>query len=150
MKGLYYFAAFLFGVVVGGNLFPKMKTTEIYVTKTDTVTVTRIDTFRYDKPVPVFVRSTDTLVVHDTILVKEQKVYSDSTYTAWVSGYQTNLDSIEVYQRTVTNYITNEVTKTVTKIKKPKWVISVGGGIGYNGKVEPYVGLNAGYVIWSK
>ena len=50
----------------------------------------------------------------------------------------------------MTNYITNEVTKTVTKVKKPKWVISVGGGIGYNGKIEPYVGLNAGYVLWSK
>ena len=150
MKGLYYFAAFLFGVVVGGNLFPKMKTTEIYVTKTDTVTVTRIDTFRYDKPVPVFVRSTDTLYVHDTILIKEQKVFKDSTYMAWVSGYQPELDSIEVYPKTVTNYITTEVTKTVTKVKKPKWVITVGGGIGYNGKIEPYIGINAGYVIWSK
>lgn len=150
MKGLYYFAAFLFGVVVGGNLFPKMKTTEIYVTKTDTVTVTRIDTFRYEKPVPVYVRSTDTLVVHDTILVKEQKVYSDSTYTAWVSGYQPELDSIEVYPKTVTKIITNDITKTIVKTKKPKWVISVGGGVGYNGKVEPYVGLNAGYVLWSK
>lgn len=150
MKGLYYFAAFLFGVVVGSNFFPKFKEMEKIVTKTDSVTVTKVDTFRYDKPVPVFVRSTDTLVVHDTILIKEQKVYSDSTYTAWISGYQPALDSIEVYPKTVTNYITTEVTKTVTKIKKPKWVISVGGGIGYNGKVEPYVGLNAGYVIWSK
>jgi len=150
MKGLYYFAVFLFGIVVGSNLFPKFKTMEKIVKKTDSVTVTRVDTVRYDKPVPVFVRSTDTLVVHDTILIKEQKVYSDSTYTAWVSGYQPELDSIEVYPKTVTNYITNEVTKMVTKIKKPKWVISVGGGIGYNGKVEPYIGLNAGYAIWSK
>lgn len=150
MKGLYYFAAFLFGVVVGGNLFPKMKTTEIYVTKTDTVTVTRIDTFRYENPVPVYVRSTDTLVVHDTILIKEQKVYSDSTYTAWISGYQPELDSIEVYPKTVTKIITNDITKTIVKTKKPKWVISVGGGIGYNGKVEPYVGLNAGYVLFCK
>lgn len=150
MKGLYYFAAFLFGVVVGGNLFPKMKTTEIYVTKTDTVTVTKIDTVTYNRPVPVFVRSTDTLVVHDTILVKEQKVYSDSTYTAWVSGYQPELDSIEVYPKTVTKIITNDITKTIVKTKKPKWVISVGGGVGYNGKVEPYVGLNAGYVLFCK
>lgn len=150
MKGLYYFAVFLFGIVVGSNLFPKFKTMEKIVKKTDSVTVTRVDTVRYDKPVPVFVRSTDTLVVHDTILIKEQKVFKDSTYTAWVSGYQPNLDSIEVYPKTVTNYITTEVTKTVTKIKKPKWVISVGGGVGYNGKIEPYVGLSAGYVLFSK
>ena len=150
MKGLYYFAVFLFGIVVGSNLFPKFKTMEKIVKKTDSVTVTRVDTVRYDNPMPVFVRSTDTLYVHDTILIKEQKVFKDSTYTAWVSGYQPNLDSIEVYPKTVTNYITTEVTKTVTKVKKPKWVISVGGGIGYNGKIEPYVGLSAGYVLFSK
>ena len=150
MKGLYYFAVFLFGVLVGSNLFPKFKTMEKIVKKTDSVTITKVDTVRYDNPVPVFVRSTDTLYVHDTILIKEQKVFKDSTYTAWVSGYQPELDSIEVYPKTVTNYITTEVTKTVTKTKKPKWVISVGGGVGYNGKIEPYVGLNAGYVIWSK
>lgn len=150
MKGLYYFAVFLFGIVVGSNLFPKFKTMEKIVKKTDSVTITRVDTVRYDKPVPVFVRSTDTLYVHDTILIKEQKVFKDSTYMAWVSGYQPNLDSIEVYPKTVTNYITNEVTKTVTKIKKPKWVISVGGGVGYNGKIEPSVGINAGYVLFSK
>ena len=150
MKGLYYFAVFLFGVVVGSNLFPKFKTMEKIVKKTDSVTVTRVDTVRYGKPVPVFVHSTDTLYVHDTILIKEQKVFKDSTYMAWVSGYQPELDSIEVYPKTVTNYITTEVTKTVTKIKKPKWVISVGGGIGYNGKIEPYVGLNAGDVLFSK
>lgn len=150
MKGLYYFAVFLLGVVIGGNLFPKMKTTEIYVTKTDTVTVIRRDTVRYGYPVAYYWSYRDTLFVHDTILIREEKVYKDSMYTAWVSGYQPELDSIEVYPRTVTNYITNEVTKTVTKTKKPKWAISVGGGIGYNGKIEPYVGLNAGYVIWSK
>lgn len=150
MKGLYYFAAFLFGVVVGGNLFPKMKTTEIYVTKTDTVTVIRRDTVRYGYPVAYYWSYRDTLFVHDTILIREEKVYKDSMYTAWVSGYQPKLDSIEVYPKTQTNYITNEVTKTVAKTKKPHWVISAGGGIGYNGKIEPYIGLSAGYVIWSR
>ena len=119
-------------------------------TITDTVSDTRYDTVRYGYPVAYYWSYYDTLFVHDTILIREEKVYKDSTYTAWVSGYQPNLDSIEVYPRTVTNYITNEVTKMVTKIKKPKWVISVGGGIGYNGKIEPYVGLSAGYVLWSK
>lgn len=119
-------------------------------TITDTVSDTRYDTVRYGYPVAYYWSYYDTLFVHDTILIREEKVYKDSTYTAWVSGYQPNLDSIEVYPRTVTNYITNEVTKMVTKIKKPKWAISVGGGIGYNGKIEPYVGLSAGYVLWSK
>lgn len=143
------FTVFLFlliGIVIGSLFFPRRQNLEKITTITDTVSDTRYDTVRYGYPVAFYWSYRDTLFVHDTILIREEKVYKDSTYTAWVSGYQTNLDSIEVYPRTVTNYI----TKTVTKTKKPKWVISVGGGIGYNGKIEPYVGLNAGYVIWSK
>lgn len=150
MKYFYYFILFMFGVYIGSQIFTKTKLEEKIVTKTDSITITKIDTVTYNHPVPVFVRSTDTLFAHDTILVREQKVYSDSTYTAWVSGYQPNLDSIEVYPKTVTKIITNDITKTVTKVKKPHWAVSVGGGIGYNGKIEPYVGINAGYVLWSK
>ena len=147
------FTVFLFlliGIVIGSLFFPRRQNLEKITTITDTVSDTRYDTVRYGYPVAYFWNYRDTLFVHDTILIREEKVYRDSTYTAWVSGYQPKLDSIEVYPKTVTNYITNEVTKTVTKTKKPKWVISVGGGIGYNGKIEPYVGLSAGYVIWSK
>lgn len=147
------FACFLFlliGIVIGSLFFPRRQNLEKITVVTDTVTVIRNDTVRYGYPVAYYWSYRDTLFVHDTILIREEKVYKDSMYTAWVSGYQPKLDSIEVYPKTVTNYITNEVTKTVTKTKKPKWVISVGGGIGYNGKIEPYVGLNAGYVIWSK
>ena len=150
MKYFLWFCLFMFGLYIGSQLFTKTKLEEKIVVKTDSITITKIDTVRYDRPVPVFVRSTDTLFIHDTILIREQKVYADSTYTAYVSGYQPNLDSIEVYPKTVTKIITNDITKTVTKVKKPKWAISVGGGVGYNGKIEPYVGVNAGYVIWSK
>lgn len=147
------FTVFLFlliGIVIGSQFFPRRQNLEKITTITDTVSVTRYDTVRYGYPVAYYWSYHDTLFVHDTILIREEKVYKDSTYMVWVSGYQPELDSIEVYPKTVTNYITNEVTKTVTKMKKSKWVISVGGGIGFNGKIEPYVGLNAGYVIWSK
>ena len=147
------FTVFLFlliGIVIGSQFLSKNKEFERIITVTDTIPDIRYDTVRYGYPVAFYWSYRDTLFVHDTILMREEKVYKDSTYTAWVSGYQPNLDSIEVYPKTVTNYITTEVTKTVTKVKEPKWVISVGGGVGYNGKVEPYVGLSAGYVIWSK
>ena len=42
---------------------------------------------------------------NDTVwinLPRTQKRYEDSTYTAWVSGYEARLDSIHVYRRTVT------------------------------------------------
>jgi hypothetical protein len=36
---------------------------------------------------------------------RTQKRYEDSTYTAWVSGYEARLDSIHVYGRTVTRTV---------------------------------------------
>lgn len=36
---------------------------------------------------------------------RTQKRYEDSTYTAWVSGYEARLDSIHVYRRTVTRTV---------------------------------------------
>jgi hypothetical protein len=71
-----------------------------------------------------------------------QKKYKDATYTAWVSGYRVKLDSIEVYQKTVTNTINNY-------IKPKRWTITagVGYGISRNG-LEPFVGVMAGYRIF--
>ena len=57
----------------------------------------------------------------------EQKEYRDSNYTAWVSGYDPKLDSINIYRKTTT--ITKTITRTVTK----RHVFNVGivGGAGY-------------------
>lgn len=81
-------------------------------------------------------------------LPKTQKVYTDdSTYTAYVSGYQHNLDSIKVRSRVVTNTITRTVT--VEKPKYRKFNIGVVGGYGYGFKskqVEPFIGIG---VTWS-
>ena len=44
----------------------------------------------------------------DTVWVtvpRTQKRYEDSTYTAWVSGYEARLDSIHVYRQTVTRTV---------------------------------------------
>lgn len=44
----------------------------------------------------------------DTVFVtvpRTQKRYEDSTYTAWVSGYEARLDSVHVYRRTVTRTV---------------------------------------------
>ena len=77
--------------------------------------------------------------IRDSVMVEvpiEQKVYEDSTYKAWVSGYMPSLDSIDVYQRT-------EVI-TVTKFEKPKkWSLGVGAGVslGADGKIRPSITL---------
>ena len=105
-----------------------------------------IDTLRL--PVPI----TDTLMLHDTVLVHlpiEQRQYSDPCYTAWVSGYRPQLDSIHIYQQT--QYITKEI-KTNTKSKR--WGIGLQAGYGvslHNGQVfpAPYIGVGLSYSIVS-
>lgn len=71
-----------------------------------------------------------------------QKVYADSTYKAWVSGYNPKLDSIQVYRQTVV------ATKTETVVRKRRIGIGVQAGYGYGfryGGIEPYVGLGVSW-----
>jgi len=66
----------------------------------------------------------DTITVHDSIEVPipiVQKRYGDSLYTAWISGFEPNLDSIRLYQP--------EIVTTVTKtIVKPSPRLMLGPG----------------------
>ena len=69
-----------------------------------------------------------------------QKHYEDSTFSAWVSGYNPSLDSIEVYQR-------KEVqTITIHTKEQKRWSIGVNGGIGvvYDGSWHCGPGINIG------
>ena len=71
-----------------------------------------------------------------------QKVYSDSTYTAYVSGYMPSLDSIFVRQREITRTITE--TKTIEKKEFRRWNVGVIGGYGYGFQsktFEPFIGV---------
>ena len=118
----------------------------IFVEKPVIKKVEIIDTLML--PVPI----TDTLMLHDTVLVYlpiEQRQYSDPRYTAWVSGYRPQLDSIQIYQ--TTEYITKEI-KTVTKPKR--WGIGLQAGYGvslHKGQVfpDPYIGVGLSYSIFS-
>lgn len=98
----------------------------------------------------LMVPTTDTLMMHDTVFVHlpiEQRQYGDPRYTAWVSGYRPQLDSIHIYQRT------EYITKEITPIQKPKrWGISLQAGYGvslHNGQVfpAPYIGVGLSYSI---
>lgn len=65
---------------------------------------------------------------------RTQKRYEDSTYTAWVSGYEARLDSIHVYRRTVTRTIA--VPETALKGGARNWLherfgAGIVGGAGY-------------------
>lgn len=79
--------------------------------------------------------------VSDTVWVmvpRTQKRYGDSTYTAWVSGYEPRLDSIEVYRKTVT------IVKRETVSKRNGFNVGLTGGIGYGvftGKPDLWLGV---------
>lgn len=126
---------------------------------TDTTMVTVVDTVTYDKPVAVdslvvryvrvpVVRDTLHSIYTDTIQVDmpiTQKRYEDSTYTAWVSGYEPSLDSIMVYAR--------KDVVTINKIKEPpnRFVVSfnVGYGLTPQNGLQPYIGIGVGYKLFS-
>ena len=73
-----------------------------------------------------------------------QKVYTDSLYTAYVSGYEANLDSIFVRSRTM------EITRTINK-KPPRFGIGIQAGYGITPKgFQPYIGLGAQFNLWTK
>ena len=101
-----------------------------YVTRR--LAVTRVDT----------VRQCDTLRAVDTVEVSlpiVQKVYRDTNYTAWVSGYEPKLDSISVRHREVT------LTKVARVGRRWGVGVQVGYGIDKTLKPTPYVGVGLMY-----
>ena len=81
--------------------------------------------------------------IPDSIEVpRTQKVYSDSTYTAYVSGYAPCLDSIFVREKIIEHSIVE--TRTVATKNFRRWNIGLIGGYGYGFKskeFEPFVGF---------
>lgn len=120
---------------------------EVIVEKitSDTVTIVKLDTVRYEKPIFIKEVIVDTFFVKDSlnngyIISKTQRYYKDEYYEAWVSGYRPNLDSINVFRKTVTSTITNTLTKNVY----PKTTeLYLNGGVDYIGKqFAPNIGLS--------
>lgn len=71
-----------------------------------------------------------------------QKTYETDEYKAWVSGYEPELDSINIYRSTET------VTNTLYLDKKRKrWggMVGIGAGISHKGEVTPMLGVMIGY-----
>lgn len=137
----------------------KQAKTEIVEVKDTFEKIVR-DTIFCDHPIYInkYIVRTDTVritdVKHDSvdvILPVIQKEYRDSTYSAWVSGYQdVNLDSIEIYQKNIFTEINN--TKYVTKYKNRPFGFSIGLGVTYSpvsNKIEPGVFLGITYTIKS-
>lgn len=139
--------AFYVGMVVGnGKRLPPE-----YIEHRDTITL--IDTEYVDKPVPKYVTviRKDTIHTeywhfqHDTVVAEvpiERKVYEqDSVYRAVISGWNANLESLWIYNKTT------EITIT-KKTPAPKWSIGITAGpsalVTTNGKIKAGLGVTAG------
>lgn len=76
-----------------------------------------------------------------------QKVYEDSTYKAYVSGFNPSLDSIFVYPRKEVQTITNKVND------KSRWSVSVQVGYGLTltkqPTFSPYIGIGVSYNLYT-
>ena len=118
----------------------------------DTIITNRIDTIRDTVPVPVYESVVDSFpfvvpvpsdTVRDTVYLPiTQKIYKDSLYTAYVSGYRAKLDSIEVYSKTRTVFVRE-------RAKRKRFGLGVQAGYGFSGnKVNPYVGVGVSYSFW--
>ena len=88
----------------------------------------------------------DTIVRRDTIyLEREQRIYEDEDYKAFVSGFQPRLDSIYVYPKTIYE------TKVSTRKEWRQFTYGVQVGVGvvmpFNSSPSfgGYVGVGIGY-----
>lgn len=130
--------------------------------KVDVTTKISYDTIPYYMTVPVdsyitryevvklpAVRDTitDSLIYKDTLVYDSvnvvvpitQKKYEDSTYTAYISGFRPNLDSINIYRKTI--------YQTITEKPRP-FGIGIVGGYGYGSKgFTPFFGVGIYYKL---
>jgi len=95
-------------------------------------------------PLRVEVRDSDTLVS----VPITQRVYEDSNYVAYVSGYRAKLDSIMV-----TNTFRTQTIREVVRSEKPpnRWSFGIVGGYGIgvlDKKVQPFVGVGIAYRLF--
>lgn len=149
MRGLLYVAMALACFAAGWVCGEGLTRAEVL---TETRTEVRYDTVRTAYPVvrdsmvtryvtrTLHVATTDTLHTADTVSVTvpiTQRVYFDTAYTAWVSGYEARLDSIEVYRRNVT---------TVVSMPPKRWGLGVTAGYAATPRgLQPMVGIGITY-----
>ena len=89
--------------------------------------------------------------VHDSIEVQVpivQKRYDDSLYTAWVSGFEPALDSINIHQREVVTTVTKTIVKPTPLIT---FGVQAGAGVGIiRRQPDFYIGFGCQINLWRK
>lgn len=90
--------------------------------------------------VPTIITNGDSILIPIT-----QKEYTDdTTYRAWVSGYEPRLDSIQTYRQTI---VINEV-KTIRKRQMINFGVQLGTGYGiFSKQFDAYAGVGVTITI---
>lgn len=119
-------------------------------TETKIKTVVKVDTLLISPPMAplLTIRLTDTIRIGDTVVHREQAYYEDSLYRAWVSGYRPRLDSLQVFPRTVTNTVTNDIYHAIKVKDKRRLGLGLQAGYGYPGGAYIGVGLSWNILMW--
>lgn len=151
------FLGFLSGFFTGKAIYDKPM-----IEKVTRYTITLYDTIPDYSPAPKDsahikyvtkwfpVVKTDTalqIVEHfDTVAVEvpiTSKHYKSEQYDAYISGFEPNLDSIFVYQKT------EYITETIIRSKPPvKWELDIVGGLDYNTAQDKYTPYAVGELMY--
>ena len=139
-----YIAIFALAVLL---VFSWTSKKEVVIKKhiTDTVTILRIDTIRERIPHFISEKVLDTIFVEKVSenvlkLPVTQRYYATDLYQAWVSGYNPNLDSINVFNKVVTHTVNHTITKEIYP-KTVDWYLNI-GSMFIDKNVAPYLGIN--------
>lgn len=153
MKNLIY----ILGLIIGAFLLSLFW--RRCADNTEVVTDTIFKVIKVDRPIvrestivkyevvqlPIVAKDTICDTIEDSVFVQmpiEQKVYSDSNYTAWVSGYRPRLDSISITHQEVSFH---KLVNNSSKGSKRLYLgIQVGYGITPRG-LQPYLGIGVSY-----
>lgn len=112
----------------------------------ETVDIGKTVYLRIPYPVP---SGRDT--VHDSIDVPIpiiQKRYNDSLYTAWVSGFDPNLDSINLRLPTITETVTKTIVEPAPRLSIG---LQAGAGVGvFSRQPDIYLSIGAQWRLWPK
>lgn len=151
MKALPWALVILLAVICIAAWFRPLESlpTEIR-TETKIKTVVKVETLLISPPIAplLVIRLTDTMRIGDTVVHRDQAYYEDSLYRAWVSGYRPRLDSLQVFPRTVTNTVTNDVYHTIKVKDKRRLGLGLQAGYGYPGGAYIGVGVSYNLLIW--
>ncbi len=156
-KAVLVITAFLLGCVVSYFPIKAYFQAKLGAQTTEVVQVViKRDTLRLNSPIlreihkvthdTIKIVMNDTIVRRDTIyLEREQRIYEDKEYKAFVSGFQPRLDSIYVYPKTI--YETKVSTRK--EWRRFTYGVQVGMGVVMPFNSSPsfggYVGIGIGY-----